>query len=361
MPIPAPRWKDSELDRRRLESIEAFKRSRIEEPLEKYLEEFDNYRSLFEEILEQTVDLSLLDTLAQDLLVDPGTFEALRYLAAPPVSLDDLKVLSETSVSRSAIQSDPAVAKRILDTIRLGLDRRRFPWVSDDREPTEAEKLAAVVATAALQATQRVNTLRRNEGKEAQEIAICEALEAAGYKHVARRKVSVLSDAPAPWEFCRESEIGTRKADIIVGMPDKRVMPIEAKVSNSATNSVKRLNNDAAAKATTWIHEFGTAQIVPSAVLGGVYSLTSLKRAQNSGLTLWWAHDLDRLIAWLRQTGAASGGSPRPSRTSSTTAGQSMTSPASEPSPRRQSSLGASAYQRAMRSTSSAGSLRASA
>ena len=43
-------------------------------------------------------------------------------------------------------------------------------------------------------------------------------------------------------------------------------MPIECKVSNSATNSIKRLNNDAAVKARIWRGEFGERQVVPSAV-----------------------------------------------------------------------------------------------
>ena len=54
-------------------------------------------------------------------------------------------------------------------------------------------------------------------------------------------------------------------------------MPLECKVSNSSTNSVKRLNNDAAVKAETWRQDFGTVPIVPAAVLSGVYKLTTWK------------------------------------------------------------------------------------
>ncbi|MEO8648322.1 MAG: XamI family restriction endonuclease [Acidobacteriota bacterium] len=58
-------------------------------------------------------------------------------------------------------------------------------------------------------------------------------------------------------------------------------MPIECKVSNSATNSVKRLNNDAAAKAETWIKDFGEMVVVPVAVLGGVYKRRNCVSAKN--------------------------------------------------------------------------------
>lgn len=79
-------------------------------------------------------------------------------------------------------------------------------------------------------------------------------------------------------------------------------MAIECKVSNSSTNSVKRLNNDAAAKATVWLSEFGHLQIVPVAVLSGVYNLNNLEAAQRQGLALIWAHELPRLGEWIDST-----------------------------------------------------------
>lgn len=79
-------------------------------------------------------------------------------------------------------------------------------------------------------------------------------------------------------------------------------MPIECKVSNSATNSVKRLNNDAAAKAEAWLKDFGTRQVVPTAVLGGVYKLRNLEDAQDRRLALFWAHRLNELTDWIETT-----------------------------------------------------------
>jgi hypothetical protein len=79
-------------------------------------------------------------------------------------------------------------------------------------------------------------------------------------------------------------------------------MPIECKVSNSALNSVKRLNNDAAVKAEVWRTDFGRRQVVPTAVLSGVYKLRHLTEAQDRDLTLFWAHDLQRMLEWIEQT-----------------------------------------------------------
>jgi len=78
-------------------------------------------------------------------------------------------------------------------------------------------------------------------------------------------------------------------------------MAIECKVSNSAVNSIKRLNNDAEAKAKSWRHDFGQ-QVVPTAVLSGVYDLINLRHAQDAGLSLFWAHDLAKLIEWISTT-----------------------------------------------------------
>ncbi len=194
------------------------------------------------------------------------------------------------------------MARLVLETVLLGLDRGRFPWVAEDREPTEPERLAAVIGTAALIATQRVRTARMNEGAADQQEDVRAALLGAGFTEIPRRTVRNLREAPQPGEFCRSGLFGRRDADLLVGLWDDRTMPIECKVSNDSTNSVKRLNNDAAQKAVIWIRSFGDVQCVPVAVLSGVFNLRNLRDAQNDGLTLIWAHDLDALLDWIEQT-----------------------------------------------------------
>jgi hypothetical protein len=301
MTVP-PQWSHDELERERLASIEIFRRRRMEEPLEQYIANFDEYQGVVETLLESTVDLSDLNTSLVEVLTAPKLLEAFRYLAGPPISDDDLMVLAEAVLSRQRIQRDPEMAARIRQVVLSGLDRRRFPWVIEGREPTETERQAAIIASAALIATRRVETSRRNEGKRGQEAAVHEALRALGFTQVNSRRVSVLADAPSPGEFCPESHLGGRKADVLVGLWDRRVMPIECKVSNSATNSVKRLNNDAAVKAETWRTDFGQNQVVPSAVLGGVFKIHNLEDAQRRGLSLFWEHDLAPLTQWIAQT-----------------------------------------------------------
>ena len=301
--IDPPVWSDEQLETNRLKAIAAFSKGRLEEPLEDYLEAFDKYRGHVEKILNATVNLTDLDETALDVLGDARLLEAFRYLAGPPISQDDLKVLVDArSLARSNLEKEPALVKRLIAVVRKVLDRRRFVWVVEDREPTDAERHAAVLASAALMAASRTQTLRRNFGKDQQEKLMKDALRELGFAEVPSRKIETISHAPAPGEFCGESILGNRKGDIIARLWDERVMPIECKVSNSSTNSVKRLNNDAAVKAVSWKTDFGLRQVVPSVVLGGVYKLHNLRDAQDRGLALFWAHDLAPLTDWISKT-----------------------------------------------------------
>jgi hypothetical protein len=93
--------------------------------------------------------------------------------------------------------------------------------------------------------------------------------------------------------------LGSRKADIVIGLWDDRVLAVECKVSNSRINSIKRIKNDAAVKAKRWIEEFGELLIVPAAVIAGVYHPPNLLSAQREGLTIWWSHDIAQMISWI--------------------------------------------------------------
>ncbi|MBV9010536.1 MAG: XamI family restriction endonuclease [Pseudonocardiales bacterium] len=302
MRLSPPRWSVDQLEVGRLRSMELFREQRMAEPLEDYLQHFQEVRSTVEKLLDETVDLSRLPTRAVPILSDRSLQEVVRYLAGPPISADDLRVVADAKLSPSALWADNQMAQRVIETILLGLDRQRFPWVSEDRAPTDTEKAVAIMSTAALVAARRVMTARANESKTEQEQKVKDALKAAGFLEVAPREISTLHSAPAAGEYCGESLFGTRKADIVIRLWDHRVMALECKVSNSSTNSVKRLNNDAAVKAGVWIGEFGTAQTVPAAVLAGVFKRHNLEQAQERGLAIWWSHDLNQMVTWIEQT-----------------------------------------------------------
>lgn len=300
--ISPPVWTPEQLEVERVRAVAAFRRERLQEPLETYLEFFDEYQGVLEDLLEQTVDLTRLRPEAIAGLSDAKFQEAVRYLTGPPISLDDWRVVADAALGGRALSANPETVDRLIQVILDGLDRRRFPWVSEGRDATPPERDAAILASAALIAMRKTETHRRNTGKSVQEALVEESLLTAGLQRVAACAVQTSSQAPKPWTFCRETKLGTDKADFLVGLGDERVMPIECKVSNSYINSIKRLNHDAAAKASNWTRDFGANNVVPTAVLSGVYKLHKLVEAQQRGLTLFWAHDLDAMIEWILST-----------------------------------------------------------
>ena len=300
---PPPRWSADRLRDDVAAAVESFRREREHEPLEQYLAHIDECLGTVEELIELTVDLTELRERALDVVTTPALLEALRFTAGPFISVDDLRVIARTTLAPTRLRADPDAAARIVESVLVGIDRRRFPWLADGREPSEGERQAAVLASAALMATERTRTLRRNEAKLGQEGAVADSLLAAGFTRVdPPRAIRTLEDAPGPGEFCAEVDFGGRKADLVVGLWDRRRMPVECKVSNSMTNSFKRVNNDAAVKAVGWLKAFGEDQVVPAAVLSGVFKAGNLESAQARGLTLFWAHRLDDLVDWVDGT-----------------------------------------------------------
>lgn len=271
-------------------------------PVSSYVESFDRQRALLKDIFDATADLTEIAERAGSVMTSVDRITALRYLAGPIISKDDLETLSDTTTAPSVLAKEPEKARAVIETILLGLDHRRFPWLEDGRRPSEVEREVALVATASLLALQRVRTGRMIDSAMEQQDAVVAALVNASFTEVARRAVRTPSDAPGAGELCRSGMFGRRDADLIVRLWDGRFMPIECKVSNSSTNSVKRLNNDAAAKAEVWMRDFGRLQVVPTAVLSGVFKLHNLKAAQDAGLALFWAHRLDAMVSWVEET-----------------------------------------------------------
>jgi hypothetical protein len=300
MPTQPPAWSDAQLVAAASRSKAAFREQRVEEPLELYYEKFERFRSVVEDLLEESVDLSLLKQQPVQFLNSKDRLKAIRYLASPAISEDDLKTIADVpSLAITVLARKPEDAKSVVTQVLENIDRNRFPWLSEDREPTEAERLTAVVSTVALVAAQEVQTERRNSAKKEQEGAVAELLLGLGFTQVPTRKATMLHEAPGNMQFSGEAELGPGKADVIVGLPDGRKMLIECKVSNSATNSYKRINHEAAGKAAKWTGAFGTAGVVPVAVIAGVFSPAALSSAQAAGLHIVWAHDFTPLRGFI--------------------------------------------------------------
>ncbi|MDS0794386.1 XamI family restriction endonuclease [Burkholderia pseudomultivorans] len=242
-------------------------------------------------------DISLADAFASNL------GEALRYLAGPPISDDDLQVISDVdSIAPNVLKRNPEALRKVFSVIERVIDLHRFPWIEEGVAPTHQQREAALLASSVLLAAQRIATERRNEGKDNQEALVKDYLRGIGFTEVPPAAITTIVKGPQTMQFCAECKLGERKADVVVRLHDTRLLAIECKVSNSATNSVKRLNNDAAVKAEYWLKKFGELQVVPAAVLAGVFKVLNAEQAQNRGLSLFWSHDLDKLGAFIEST-----------------------------------------------------------
>lgn len=299
-----PRWTEEELEEGAAAAEGSFRSLRLT-PTEDWERHYREARAKFQELFASTGDLdpSRLDAKAVALAASKKLGESLRYLAGPPVSDDDLKVIADvTSLAPGTLGKDLKSAQKVFDVIRRIIDPHRFPWIEKGMPPTKEERDAALLASSVLLAAQRIATQRRADGKTGQEGKVKAYLESLGLKEVPPKPISTIVHGPGEGEFCGECMLQERKADVVVRLRDTRLLAIECKVSNSSTNSVKRLNNDAAVKAVYWIKQFGEAQVVPAAVLGGVFKVMNLVQAQERGLTLFWEHDLDKLGQFIMAT-----------------------------------------------------------
>lgn len=296
----APFWEADALQQAAIAARAAYRQQRLEEPPELYGDEFEEALQAVAELLEQTTDLENLRDEIPNLLHSKRLRRALCYLTGPPTSDDDLKVIADVKLTRTFFKDDPDKYEVVADTISTLLDRKRFPWAADGRDPEPQEVELARVATAALIAHQSVQAHRRNEARQLEQRTAA-VLEAHGFERVDKRKITAAGHWPAAGEFCGECSVAGRQADLVVTLKDSRYMPIECKVSGSEVNSIKRLNNDALAKFADWRNHFGAAQTLPVAVLEGVFSFDRLTAAQGAGASLIWGHDLDSLGDFLDQ------------------------------------------------------------
>lgn len=301
--VDPPRRSREALQAGRLRAVEIFRAERLGEPLEIYVERLDHYCGVVRRLLTETQDLVEVREQILQILGNPELLRVFRYLAAPPISEDDLRTLADVeSLAATRRREDVGEVRRVADVVLTSLDERRFPWVREGRAPLYAEREAAVLASAAIMAVRAAEGQRRRRGSVDQETRVAAALARAGLRQTPARPIAMLADAPGRGEFCRESTVGRARADFVIGLLDGRTMAIECKASNSAINSVKRLNREAASKSQQWVTDFGAAQVVPAVVLAGVYKLHNLEDAQRRGLAIFWEHDLEELVSWIRST-----------------------------------------------------------
>lgn len=287
-------------------AVALFRTRRFAEPLAVWLQEVDDRSGQFKKLFDEHDVARPHDLTSADVanIIEAGLLDALRYLPGPPISEHDLKKLSDVkTLSPRKLREDPAAAQRLLDTLRASVDPRRFPWLAENRNPTESEKSAAIFASSLMLANSGALKIRRKNAKVQQEHETRAELKAHGFTGERLQKIESYAQFPAPG-VVSENEVpfGEKKADLLVRLWDDRIMPIECKVSNSAVNSYKRLNHETIEKHLAWRKSFGESNVVPAAVLAGVYSPQNVLDAQATGLLIFWSHRISDLGAFVEGT-----------------------------------------------------------
>lgn len=287
---PLPRWSNDELKSQRDISEQQFVLGRKGEGPASYYAMWGVVEPRVRLAIETTHSLRRIE--AADFQKDKLLWQTLRYVCAPRISEEDLWTL----VGKKFKTVPPASADMTAKVFTELVDARRFPWVVEDREPTDSELEAAVAATVTLLAHEALGTQRRGAASRGQEDLVSEVLSTAGYElDNSRRPIGAL-DELGRGRFSRERKVGGAKCDIPVRLHDGRLLALECKVSNGPKNSWKRLQREVGGKAETWRGAYGT-QVITGGVLAGVFDLKCLSDAQNTqNVVLFWQHDLTPLV-----------------------------------------------------------------
>lgn len=291
--IDPPKWSDDELEGRRREAIADFIAARSAEGSARYEEIFAIRLAEAKQLFAATDDLLDFASGAA-LAANPSLIEIARYLGAPPISGGDLNTLAEANVATRK-RLDPDLGRKTAEIILASLDPERFGWMFAEppRRPTSDERHLALRWTTGLKAAAETQTGRRGEASHRQEAAVSELLLSLGFERVPARAIE-LTGGLAEGQFSREAPVMGVKCDVPLRLRDGRLLLIECKVSNEGTNSVKRLNREVGGKAREWNRQLG-AVAVPAVVLGGVFRLINLQRAQEGGIAIFWERDLEPL------------------------------------------------------------------
>ena len=238
-----------------------------------------------------------------------------RYLAVPPISLDDLDTLTDScfglwvgQTTKRGIRPSEKAFAAAARIISERLDLERAPWLAAVRKPTKAERETFVRWMASIPAANKIATTRRGERSRRQEDLTRGAATTAGYKPVT--PPGTLTNPVKDMEPGTYSEKSRRLQGTNMDVPirlkanhatGQLFLAVECKVSNSSVNSRKRLL-EVNSKRETWdssgvAHRFRTA-----AVLAGVFDVARLVEVQNAGALIFWEHRLEDLTAFLRAT-----------------------------------------------------------
>lgn len=303
-------WTGEEIATDTRDARAEFRVRRLDEPLALYTAHFPTAKAAADVVVNALSTILAVPAncdLVAGIVGNKQQFSALRSLAAVPISEDDLDTLLDTSLSKTALRRDQALADQLAELLKSSLDPQRFPWVAQNRPPTRSEQTAAKLATAVLTSVSAVQAMRRGEESQALEGKVCEILDTAGYKQVPKQNggIKQIAHFPEPGTYMRQCVLGGHNADFVIRLLDGRLFPMECKASNSEVNGFKRLNKEVVVDAGDWYREFGQSSVVAAAALRGVFKTDNVAAAQAQRVHIFWWHKMDMLARFLAGAQAA--------------------------------------------------------
>lgn len=262
-------------------------------------------KSVRREILRTLIETNGLRDLQSSLAKTGRHLLVLRHLFAPPISQDQLKLILR-SYPKGAEKSHTRLSKAAADEFAAAFADRRDPsltaWLSTNANPSRRQIKKLLHTLTPMISSQIFNTVRRNRLSDEQEKAVESLLASKGWTKSPSATVNNTSDL-APNHFMRKTRCKTRTAtkevDIACGVNPSLIMAMECKVSNDATNSVKRVS-DVMDKTKAWNDQWG-GFIQTAALLQGVIAYKDVARLLDSSVLVFWSHDLQPLADWLDQ------------------------------------------------------------
>ena len=255
------------------------------------------------DILRTLVETNGLRDLQSSLTKTGRHLLVLRHLFAPPISQDQLKLILP-SYPKGAEKNATKLTKVAADEFAAAFAARRDPaltaWLGTNSNPRRPQIKRLLHTLTPMISSQIFNTVRRNRLSDEQEKAVEALLAAKGWTKTPSATVNNTSDL-APEHFMRKTRCKTRTAtkevDIACGVNPSLIMAMECKVSNDATNSVKRVS-DVMDKTKAWHDQWG-GFIQTAALLQGVIAYKDVARLLDSNVLVFWSHDLQPLSDWL--------------------------------------------------------------
>lgn len=114
---PAPRWTPDDFEQAQQAATTAFRQERLIEPADLYNEAFLACRRAIADLFRLSASLTRPLEVAVEITSQPMLLEVLRYLTGPPVSEDDLKVLTGASLAPARLRMNPDMARGVIETI----------------------------------------------------------------------------------------------------------------------------------------------------------------------------------------------------------------------------------------------------